>query len=267
MIVILLASGKGGTGKTTTAVMLAMALNRYYGLKVSLLDLDTCGPNLPQVLETQTGQTLQGEAFDENAFYAKRIGDDFEVFSPAFLMPDDVACTWDGRKRQDLIRELLLEVRWKHATILLCDCPPGTGDEIVSVLTYAGKVDGVIVVTTGSRASVDDAKRLVAMMRSPRFNVPILGVVENMGYRQEMNERGDVITTVRVFSDDIDYVAELGAPILTRIVLTNNLTIEDFVPLATHIVQVYGLDPAIKTIPPAIIEQQVTNVEMKDHDQ
>lgn len=267
MIVILLASGKGGTGKTTTTVMLAMALNRYYGLKVSLLDLDTCGPNLPGVLEMQTGHILQGKAFDENAFYPKRIEDDFEVFSSAFLMPEDVACAWDGRKRQDLIRELLLEVRWKHCTILLCDCPPGTGDEIIAVLTYTKKVDGVIIITTGARASVDDAKRLVAMMRSPRFNIPVLGIVENMGYRQEVNDRGDVTTTYRVFSDGIDYASELGVPVIAKIPFTDRIAVEDFVPLATSVVQIFGLNPVKCTDTPVTPEPQATTEEMKNDDQ
>jgi len=246
VITLLLASGKGGTGKTTITAMLAAALSKYYEFKVALLDLDTCGPNLPKVLETLTGRTLWGQVFDEEGFYPMTDGM-FEVFSPAFLMPEGVGVAWDGRKRQDLIRELLLEVRWNKPDILLCDCPPGTGDEIIAVMTYADHIDGVIAVTTGARASVDDAKRLIAMMRSERFNAPVLGVVENMGYLYG-GEGGSV--RFRMFSDKIDYATELDAPILAVIPFSNHIDVEQYRGLAEAVIRSLGLRPP-QEIPPA----------------
>ena len=243
MITLLLASGKGGTGKTTITAMLAAALNAQYGFKVALLDLDTCGPNLPKVLETQTGKVLWGEVFDEEGFYPMTDGT-FEIFSPAFLMPEGVGVAWDGRKRQDLIRELLLEVHWNKPDILLCDCPPGTGDEIVAVMTYADHIDGIIVITTGARASVDDAKRLIGMMRSQRFNAPVLGVVENMGFL--MGGEG-MESRTRVFSDDINYATELDTPIIAVIPFSNNLNVRQYNGLAEAVVRSLGLRPPEET--------------------
>ena len=120
MKTILVASGKGGCGKTTTTSMLAQELSKLY--KVAALDLDVSGPNLPRML----GIDDLTPSFDGDWFFTKR-GKNVDVMSPAFLMPPDIACAWSGDKRMELIKELIFKTKWNDPDLLICDCPPGTG--------------------------------------------------------------------------------------------------------------------------------------------
>ncbi len=255
MKVLIVASGKGGVGKTQTTAMLGKAIACYTPSKVALLDLDVCGPNLARVV----GVPLEGVEVDEEWFYPKqyvdpRAGDGIgtcetqytlEVFSSSFLMPADVAMAWDGGRRGELIRELLTRVKWSDPDVLICDSPPGTGDELLSVLKYAGKIDGLIIVTTGARESVDDAKRLVALATSETYQVPILGLVENMGHLPAAEGVGPAL-----FSDGIDYEAELGIPRIASVPYSRKLTVADYADLARAVASAIGLlqeaDPGLQ---------------------
>jgi ATP-binding protein involved in chromosome partitioning len=203
MKTVLIASGKGGTGKTTTTAMLGRAMADVFGLQVALLDLDVDGPNLAHV----AGVEPYGVEFDKDQFFPKKKGN-IEVFSPSFLIPADVACAWDGARRMELIHELLLNVTWHDPDIMLCDCPPGTGDEIVAVLNYAREVAGAVIVCTGKMESFVDARRLISLFRSDRFHVPVLGMIESMSCIVE----GD--RSYPLFKDDINMPEALGVDLI-----------------------------------------------------
>jgi len=207
MKIIMVASGKGGTGKTTTTAMLGRALSRH--CKVALLDLDVTGPNLAGMLGIDHSDAL----FDEDGFYPSAV-DNMEVFSTSFLLPKGVAVAWSGDKRRELIHDLFLHVHWNNPDVLLCDAPPGTGDEIKALLLYAPRIDGVVVVANSTRESVDDALRLCNLLRTERYrkNVNILGIILNMEYYETTG--GEKLP---IFAGDVDVGAELELPILARV--------------------------------------------------
>jgi ATP-binding protein involved in chromosome partitioning len=229
MKIILVASGKGGTGKTTTTAKIGRALARKY--RVALLDLDVSGPNLAYA----AGVDSEEVSVDENNFYPVRVGN-LEVFSPSFLFPSEVACAWTGGQRMELIRELLEKVLWRDPDVMLLDAPPGTADELIAVLRYAPHIDGVIIVTTGKRESLDDARRLVSLLGTDKYRARILGIIINMSYM-------DVTSGLRVplFDDMIDMGAELGIEVLEKIPFKVPLTILDYAPIADRIAAMVGL--------------------------
>ncbi|MDO9356564.1 MAG: P-loop NTPase, partial [Solirubrobacteraceae bacterium] len=200
---VLVASGKGGTGKTTTTVYLGRALSKNY--KVALLDLDVMGPNTARILGLSQEEVVGTKIFDDEQFYPVKYSESLEIFSPTFLIPPNVACAWSGDKRIELIHELIDRVKWNDPDILLCDAPPGTGDEIVAVLKYMPKVDGAVIVTNAKRVSIDDAKKLVSLLTNRLYNVPVLGIIDNMSFILfGDNTKSDL------FDDGINVGDELG---------------------------------------------------------
>lgn len=223
---VLIGAGKGGTGKTTATAMIGKALSEKF--RVALLDLDVMGPNLPRLV----GIDSTDLECDNDWFYPKKFSETLEVFSPAFLFPPGVAVAWSGEKRKELIHELIEKVKWDGPDIMLCDCPPGTSDEILAVLQYMPKIDGAIIITTGKRESADDASRLIALLSDHLYSVEILGAVENMGYIE--TPEGNV----PLFRDDIDLEAELGIPLIERIPFNKNLVVDGyFVRVAETVVE------------------------------
>jgi len=223
MKTILVASGKGGCGKTTTTAMLAQKLSERF--KVAALDLDVSGPNLPRIM----GLTDMTPDFDVDWFFPKTCGK-VEVMSPAFLLPPEVACAWSGEKRMELIRELILKTKWDDPDILICDCPPGTGDEIIAVLRYMPRVDGVVLVTTGKHESVDDARRLLSLVSNKIYDIPVLCVVENMTHMViDGNE-------VPLFSNGLDLKSELGVETVEEMLYKADLCPDDYNKIAAMIV-------------------------------
>lgn len=233
MKVVLVGAGKGGTGKTTATALLGLALSNKY--KVALLDLDTMGPNLPRLL----GMDCGGVDSDVDGFYPKKYYN-LEVFSPAFLIPPGVACAWSGDKRRELIHELIEKVKWDDPDIILLDAPPGTSDEILAVLKYLPKLDGAIIVTTAKRESVDDAVRLVALLKNKMYNVPILGVIENMG---SIVVDGVVVP---LLNDGIDVGAELDVETLARIRFKKDISVEDFKEVAEVVINKLNMNEVDK---------------------
>ena len=223
MKTILVASGKGGCGKTTTTSMLAQKLSERF--KVAALDLDVSGPNLPRML----GIDDMTPSFDGDHFFTKSCGN-VDVMSPAFLLPPDVACAWSGNKRMDLIRELILKTKWDDPDILICDCPPGTGDEIIAVLKYMPHVDGVVLVTTGKHESVDDAKRFLSLIGNKIYNIPVLCTIDNMSH---MIVCGNEIP---LFSDSLDLKSILGVGTVEKILYKDDLCPDDYNKVAAIVI-------------------------------
>lgn len=237
MITIIVASGKGGTGKTTTTVNLGRALSKKY--KVALLDLDVMGPNTARILglPPEYVSEVKAKVFDDERFYPIRYSESLEIFSSSFIIPPNVACAWSGDKRINLIHEIIDKIKWNDPDILLCDAPPGTGDEIIAVLKYMPKVDGAVIVTNAKRVSIDDAKKLVSLLTNRLYNVPMLGVIDNMSFIVYGDD-----TKSDLFDDGIDVGEELGIKVLSRIPFKYNLSAVDYYGVADTVAHMVGLN-------------------------
>ena len=169
---VAIGSGKGGVGKTTVSVNLAIALTRM-GRKVGLLDADVYGPNVPLMMGTH--ETPHGHA--ESIRPIEKYG--VKLMSMGFLNPGDKPLVWRGPMLHSVIQQFLRKVEWGELDYLLIDLPPGTGDVALSLIQSA-PLSGAVVVTTPSDVSLEDARKAVNMFSQVR--VPILGMVENMSY-------------------------------------------------------------------------------------
>ena len=170
--VIAVGAGKGGVGKTTVAVNLALALAKC-GSRVGLLDGDIYGPNVPIMLGLHTQLTTDGKQIVPAEKY------DLQVVSIGFLTQDDAPIIWRGPMLHGAIQQFFREVAWKDLDYLIVDMPPGTGDVALS-LSQTVPVVGSIVVTTPQQVSLSDSRRAIRMYQ--KLNIPTIGVVENMSY-------------------------------------------------------------------------------------
>src|SRR5438105_3003504 len=173
--IIAVASGKGGVGKSTTAVNLALGLSAL-GLKVGILDADIYGPSLPKLLAIrERPQTIGGTRLKPITRYG------LTVMSIGFLIDEDTAMIWRGPMVISALTQMLREVEWGTLDVMVVDMPPGTGD---AQLTLAQQVPlaGAVIVSTPQDLALIDARRGIAMFR--RVDVPVLGLVENMSYFQ-----------------------------------------------------------------------------------
>ena len=170
--IVAVGAGKGGVGKTTVAVNLALALARC-GSRVGLIDADIYGPNVPLML----GMKGQLNTDGQKIIPAEKYG--LQVISMAFLTTDDAPIIWRGPMLHGALQQFFREVRWGNLDYLVVDLPPGTGDVSLS-LSQTVPVAGAIVVTTPQQVSLADSRRAVAMYR--KLNIPPLGIVENMSY-------------------------------------------------------------------------------------
>ena len=169
--IIAVASGKGGVGKSTTAVNLALGL-RDLGLKVGILDADIYGPSMPKLLAIrERPQTIGGTRLKP----IERYG--MPVMSIGFLIEEETPMIWRGPMVMSALTQMLREVEWGTLDLMVVDMPPGTGD---AQLTMAQQVPlkGAVIVSTPQDLALIDARRGIAMFR--RVNVPVLGIVENM---------------------------------------------------------------------------------------
>ena len=171
--IIAVGSGKGGVGKTTLAVNLAIALARM-GNKVGLLDADVYGPNVPLMLGSSEPPSVAGE---NRIIPPERYG--LKVISVGFLSPGDKPLVWRGPMLHSIIKQFLGQVEWGQLDYLVVDLPPGTGDVVIS-LVQTVPLTGAVVVTTPSDVSLQDARKAIEMFR--QVKVDILGIVENMSY-------------------------------------------------------------------------------------
>jgi ATP-binding protein involved in chromosome partitioning len=169
--IIAVASGKGGVGKSTTAVNLALGL-RDLGLKVGILDADIYGPSMPKLLAIREKPKTVG---GNRLIPIERYG--MPVMSIGFLIEEETPMIWRGPMVMSALTQMLREVEWGTLDVMVVDMPPGTGD---AQLTMAQQVPlkGAVIVSTPQDLALIDARRGIAMFR--RVNVPVLGIVENM---------------------------------------------------------------------------------------
>jgi ATP-binding protein involved in chromosome partitioning len=170
--IIAVGAGKGGVGKTTLAVNLAIALAKS-GSRVGMIDGDIYGPNVPLMLGLKTQLATDGQKI----IPAERYG--LQVVSMGFLTEDDAPIIWRGPMLHSALQQFFREVRWLDLDYLVIDMPPGTGDVALS-LGQSVPVAGAVVVTTPQQVSLADSRRAVAMYK--KLNIPTLGVIENMSY-------------------------------------------------------------------------------------
>lgn len=179
--IILVISGKGGTGKSTISSMLARALAKDQTKQVGLLDLDICGPSIPRMFSLE-GEQVFKSAEGWTPIYAS---DNLAVMSCGFLLESlDDAVIWRGPKKNTMIKQFLMDVDWGQLDYLIIDTPPGTSDEHISVVNYLKQtqlenLDGAVMVTTPQEVSLMDVRKQIDFCR--RINVKILGIIENMG--------------------------------------------------------------------------------------
>jgi len=209
--VIAVASGKGGVGKSTIAVNLAVALASS-GAKVGLLDADVYGPNIPLMMGIRAAPGVEGDLIQTPSAHGVKVA------SLGFFYKDETPLIWRGPMVAGAVRQLLTKVNWGELDYLIVDLPPGTGD---SSLTLAQTVPlgGVVIVTTPQEAALTIATKALAMFR--KLNVPILGIVENMSYFlcPHCGEKSYIFSTGggrRVASMlNVDFLGEI--PLETRI--------------------------------------------------
>ncbi len=171
--ILAVGAGKGGVGKSTTSVNLAVAL-RQKGARVGLMDADVYGPNIPQML----GSTDSPEVSEDKRMIPPEAHG-LKVISMGMLVPADQPVIWRGPMLHGAVQQFMRDVAWGELDYLVVDLPPGTGDIALS-MAQSVPMAGALVVTTPQSVSVSDVRKAVAMFR--QLNIPVLGVVENMSY-------------------------------------------------------------------------------------
>jgi ATP-binding protein involved in chromosome partitioning len=206
---ILVVSGKGGVGKSSVATNIAVGLS-LKGKGVGLMDIDIHGPSIPKMVGLE-GITLKQS---EEGLMPVEYSDNLKVMSIGFLIRDRKdAVIWRAPLKHSLIRQFLTDVRWGDLDYLIVDCPPGTGDELISIAQLLEGADGAVIVTTPQDVSLNDVRKSISFCR--HVNLPVIGVVENMS--------GFVCPHCGVTSDIFKtgggekMALEMGVPFLGRI--------------------------------------------------
>lgn len=171
---IMVLSGKGGVGKSTVAVNLAVALSQA-GKQTGLMDIDMHGPSIPRLL----GLNGAPVAATKNSILPVRYDNNLKVMSIGLLVNNpDEAVIWRGPMKYGVIKQFLRDVEWGALDYLIIDSPPGTGDEPLSVAQLIPNADGAVIVTTPQELAIEDVRRSIQFCR--KLNLPVLGVIENM---------------------------------------------------------------------------------------
>lgn len=171
---IMVMSGKGGVGKSSIAANIAVGLS-LKGKQVGLMDIDIHGPSIPKMVGLEGRPLKQSEEGMMPAEYSNNL----KVMSIGFLICDKKdAVIWRAPLKHSLIRQFLTDVRWGDLDYLIIDCPPGTGDELISIAQLLEGADGAVIVTTPQDVALNDVRKSISFCR--HVQLPIIGVIENM---------------------------------------------------------------------------------------
>lgn len=177
--IIAVASGKGGVGKSTVAVNLALGLAAK-GAKVGLIDADIYGPSVPTMLGIK-GARPQVHKENGKTYMVPVETKGVKVLSIGFLIDENQAVVWRGPMATSALKQFVTDCIWGELDYLIFDMPPGTGD-IQLTLAQTVPVTGAVVVTTPQEVALDDVRKAITMFKHPKINVPILGMIENMAW-------------------------------------------------------------------------------------
>lgn len=177
--IICVASGKGGVGKSTVAVNLAVSLART-GAKVGLIDADIYGPSIPVMLGVK-GKKPEVRLIKDKHYMVPLEAEGIKILSIGLLVDDRQAIVWRGPMVTSALRQFVTDCIWGKLDYLVVDMPPGTGDIHITVAQTLN-VTGAVIVTTPQEVALADARKALSMFRLENINVPVLGVVENMAY-------------------------------------------------------------------------------------
>jgi ATP-binding protein involved in chromosome partitioning len=205
----LVLSGKGGVGKSSIAANLAVWLSMR-GKNVGLLDIDIHGPSIPKLLSLE-GMNVQAVG---DKMLPVVYNDTLKIMSIGFLLRNESdALIWRGPMKHSVIKQFVTDVRWGDLDYLVVDCPPGTGDEPLSIAQLLGKIDGAVIVTTPQQLAVVDVRKCITFCR--QLNLPVLGVIENMSgfVCPHCNQRVDVFAG----NGGRQIAGDFGVPFLGRI--------------------------------------------------
>lgn len=217
--IIAVASGKGGVGKSTVAVNLALALAKL-GSRVGIVDADIYGPSLPTMLGLENAKPKVQHVGDKNVLIPlEKFG--MKVLSIGILVDMSQAIVWRGPMASKALRELVCEPEWGELDYVIVDMPPGTGD-IHLTLVQTVPVTGAIVVTTPQTVALADARRGVAMFQQKQINVPVLGIVENMSYFVS-DDKSDEKQFIFGKDGGKNLAEEMNVPLLGQIPLIQNI--------------------------------------------
>ncbi len=226
---LVILSGKGGVGKSTLAVNLAVGL-ALQGKKVGLLDVDVHGPSVPRLLSLKNTLPHVEKDYMEPVFWSKNLA----VMSLGFLLPSEKeAVIWRGPVKMGLIKQFLRDVAWGELDYLVVDCPPGTGDEPLSVMQLLGKKAYGIIVTTPQEVAIDDVRRSITFCKE--LENPILGIVENMSgfICPKCKERTDIFLS----GGGEKLAKEFNLPLLAKVPLDPEIVRageEGYIYIKTH---------------------------------
>jgi len=217
--IIAVASGKGGVGKSTVAVNLAIALARQ-GYRVGLADADVYGPSVPKMTGTE-GAVPQGMQQDGKDIIIPIEKYGVKWMSIGYFAAADQALIWRGPMACNALKQMILQVRWGELDFLLIDLPPGTGDIHIS-LVHDIPLDGALIVSTPQDVALADVEKGVNMFRNPNVNKPIFGLVENMAWftpEEHPNEK------YYIFGRDggVQMAGRYGIPLLGQIPLVQSI--------------------------------------------
>ncbi|MEM9567772.1 MAG: Mrp/NBP35 family ATP-binding protein [Cyanobacteria bacterium P01_E01_bin.34] len=249
---IAVSSGKGGVGKSTTAVNLAVALS-LQGAKVGLLDADVYGPNVPHMLglghaDVEVFDTPDGQRFRPLEAHG------IKVMSVGLLAEPDHPLAWRGPVLHKIVTQFIHDVEWGDLDYLLIDLPPGTGDAQITIVQES-PICGVVLVTTPQQVALSDVRRSIHMFRN--VGVPVLGIVENMSYLKQ--DSGEHLFVFGAGGGE-RLSRELNAPLMGKVPLDPNICSQGdrgkplplldehsdislvFGQIASGVIQTFGLD-------------------------
>jgi ATP-binding protein involved in chromosome partitioning len=211
-------SNKGGVGKTTVAVNLAAAFVSFYGMDVALLDVDIHGPNVPKALGLS--KVIPRVDEEKNLIYPAIVFPRLAVMSMHYMAKDEDPIVLRGPLKTSYITSVLQATEWGRRDVLIADCPPGTGDEILTFLQNVPTLDGIVIVTAPDPLSELDVSKAISF--SKMLEIEILGIIENMSY-MTCPHCGD---TIQIFGESIgeELANKFDVPFLGKLPFDPNVS-------------------------------------------